>query len=237
VGGGRAAPEQLRLVAAELRQIVATGMQALGCVAERAVLRSDVATCAAIADCLLDCAGSEEVGSGSGGTPDAATAIPELARESAAHGLIRLASNGRNALDEISVHRAAVTGCDVSGNHRHHFFVCGFATEAALRCSEGEQTETRRMLGRKIEQAAATSEFWATVCTSSASLFRGAASERTPPSQSYPSLPPHRSSLYRSLHADCAVEDVTPFWQASADPFGQAQRGWDRHGLTEFVAR
>eukprot|EP01047_Picozoa_sp_COSAG01_P040004 COSAG01_NODE_3338_length_6234_cov_2.176691_5_plen_184_part_00 len=140
MGGGRAAPEQLRLVAAELRQIVATGMQALGCVAERAVLRSDVATCAAIADCLLDCAGSEEVGSGSGGTPDAATAIPELARESAAHGLIRLASNGRNALDEISVHRAAVTGCDVSGNHRHHFFVCGFATEAALRCSEGEQT-------------------------------------------------------------------------------------------------
>ncbi len=66
--------------AAELRQIVATSMASLGCIAERSVVLQDVAVCAIIADCLIEVAGSEEVGSEVGGTPDAATAIPELAR-------------------------------------------------------------------------------------------------------------------------------------------------------------
>lgn len=69
-----------KTVAAELRQIVATTMASLGCIAERSVLMQDVTVCAIIADCLIEVAGSEEVGSGVGGTPDAATAIPELAR-------------------------------------------------------------------------------------------------------------------------------------------------------------
>lgn len=66
--------------AAELRQVVATSMTSLGCIAERGVLQQDVAVCAIIADCLIEVVGSEEVGSEVGGTPDAATAIPELAR-------------------------------------------------------------------------------------------------------------------------------------------------------------
>ena len=57
-------------VAAELRMIVATAMQACGCIAERAVQAQDVATCAVLADCLMACAGSEEIGSGSGAFED-----------------------------------------------------------------------------------------------------------------------------------------------------------------------
>ena len=96
----------------------------------------------------------------SGGTPDAATAIPELARESAAHGLIRLASDGTNAdqrrpSSRRRIHRAAVAGRDVSGNHRHFHYVAGFATEAALRCFEsraagGEPSPVRSMLSAKL---------------------------------------------------------------------------------------
>lgn len=179
--------------AAELRQIVATTMASLGCVAERTVAQGDVEACGVIADCLIECAGSEEVGSGIGGTPDAATSIPELARESATHGLIRLASNG--AVDTTTVHRSSVAGCDVSGNHRHYHFVSGFATEAALRCSEDSPTPVRTMLSSKLRAAAETSEFWALVCSGKTSMFRGS-----------------------------AVEEVGEFWQETADPFGSRER-------------
>jgi hypothetical protein len=190
--------------AAELRQIVATTMASLGCVAERTVALGDVEACAVIADCLIECAGSEEVGSGVGGTPDAATSIPELARESAAHGLIRLASTG--SVDRSTVHRAAVAGCDVSGNHRHYQFVAGFATEAALRCFEDEPTPVRQMLSAKLRAAAESSPWWAEVCSGAPSMFRGA-----------------------------AVEEVAEFWTEKADPFGKKEREWERRGLTTFV--
>jgi hypothetical protein len=197
-------------LAAELRQIVATAMASLGCVAERTVARGDVAACGVIADCLIECAGSEEVGSDIGGTPDAATAIPELARESAAHGLIRLASDGGGGAAAGAVHRAAVAGRDVSGNHRHYHFVTGFATEAALRCFEdggaAQPTPVRAMLAAKLRAAAETSEWWATVCSGAPSMFRGG-----------------------------AIEEVRKFWAEDADPFGKKQREWDRKGLTEFV--
>ena len=189
--------------AAELRQIVATTMASLGCVAERTVALGDVAACAVIADCLIECAGSEEVGSTVGGTPDAATAIPELARESATHGLIRLASNG--AVETNTVHRSAVAGCDVSGNHRHYHFVAGFATEAALRCFEDSPTPVRTMLSAKLRAAAETSEFWSLVCSGAPSMFRGS-----------------------------AVEEVGTYWQEGVDPFGKKEREWDRKGLTVF---
>lgn len=191
-------------LAAELRQIVATSMATLGCVAERSVLLDDVAACAVIADCLIEVAGSEEVGSGVGGTPDAATAIPELARESAAHGLIRIASTG--SVDRSTVHRAAVAGCDVSGNHRHYQFVAGFATEAALRCFEDESTPVRQMFSAKLRAAAGASPWWAEVCSGAPSMFRGA-----------------------------AVDEVTEFWTKKADPFGKKEREWERRGLTTFL--
>jgi len=72
--------QRYKAATAELRQIVATSMASLGCIAERSVLLQDITACSIIADCLIEVAGSEEVGSGVGGTPDAATAIPELAR-------------------------------------------------------------------------------------------------------------------------------------------------------------
>ena len=191
-------------IAAELRQIVATSMATLGCVAERSAAAGDVEACAVIADCLIGVAGEEEVGSGSGSTPDAATAIPELARESATHGLIRLASTG--SVDSSLAHRAAVAGCDVSGNHRHYAFVAGFATEAALRCFEDEPTPVREMLGAKLRAAAETSEWWAEVCSGAPSMFRGA-----------------------------EVAEVNEFWQRRADPFGKPTREWQREGLTTFI--
>jgi hypothetical protein len=124
--------------------------------------------------------------------------------ESAAHGLIRLASSGCG--DHNVVHRSAVAGCDVSGNHRHYQFVAGFATEAALRCFDDEQTPTRKMLGDKLRAAAETSPWWAEVCSGAPSMFRGS-----------------------------AVDGMVEFWAKRADPFGKKEREWDRPGLTTFV--
>lgn len=118
--------------------------------------------------------------------------------------MIRLASIG--SVDRDIVHRSAVAGCDVSGNHRHYQFVAGFATEAALRCFDNEQSPTCKMLADKLRTAANTSSWWAEVCSGAPSMFRGS-----------------------------AVDEMVEFWVEHADPFGKKEREWERRGLTTFV--